>query len=64
MNHRGAKTGVSFIVIAVSAASAAAEPPNPHRGFFISASVQSVWSPVYKGAAGTAGGMSRRLVRR
>ena len=42
MNHRGAKTGVFFIVIAVSAASAAAEPPNPHRGFFISASYQSI----------------------
>jgi opacity protein-like surface antigen len=53
MSKRLMAACVFFLVMALSAASSPAAPAGPHRGFFLSASFQSMWSPVFKGAAGS-----------
>jgi len=46
------KAGIFFLLTAIALPAATAAASNPHRGFFISASFQSMWSPLFKEASG------------
>ena len=53
VNKFAPKIGIFFLLMAASLPSATATTPKPHRGFFLSASYHSMWSPLFKEASGS-----------
>jgi opacity protein-like surface antigen len=47
------KVGIFVLMTALSVHAATAAAPQPHRGFFIGGSFQSMWSPLFKEASGS-----------
>ena len=53
MNKFARNIGIFILMMAGCLLTATAAAPKPHRGFFLSASYHSMWSPLFKEASGS-----------